>query len=165
MRGTLLVGVVLVMAGVQGVAAQVPAGAEPGARVRATLPCDTDRPPARLFGVPSCSVGWTLVHPSADSVTLDEADARRTHDLSTLTALQLSPEEGSWARRGAVIGAVVGGIATYVLLHRGGSTSLCDRSANQDAIDKRECLGLTVVGGAAGAGLGALLGARFPRER
>ena len=105
-----------------------------------------------------------LVRMSADSATVDEAARRSTLDVSALLALQVKREERSWARRGAVLGAVAGGIATYLVIHQGGSTSLCDRSANQDAMGKRECLAVTVAGGAAGAGLGAWIGARFRRE-
>ena len=106
----------------------------------------------------------TLVRMSADSAAVDGAAGPSTLDVSALLALQVKREEGSWARRGAVLGAVAGGIATYLVIHQGGSTSLCDRSANQDAIGKRECVAITVAGGAAGAGLGAWIGARFRRE-
>lgn len=64
---------------------------------------------------------------------------------------------------GAGIGFVVGAGVTYLLLHSGGSTSLCDRNANQDAIRPAECLGLTIAGGAVGAGIGALIGRRIRR--
>lgn len=43
----------------------------------------------------------------------------------------------------------------------GGSTSRCDRSANQDAMSPSECHGLTLLGGIVGAGLGAAVGALF----
>jgi hypothetical protein len=59
---------------------------------------------------------------------------------------------------GAVVGLVVGTGATYLVIHHGGSTSLCDRSSNQDALSSRECLGLVVLGGAIGAGVGAIIG-------
>jgi hypothetical protein len=64
---------------------------------------------------------------------------------------------------GAGVGFVVGAGVTYLLLHSGGSTSLCDRNANQDAIRPAECIGLTIAGGAVGAGIGALIGRRFRR--
>ena len=95
---------------------------------------------------------------------LDGADGSSTVDVNALLALRVEREGRSWARRGAVLGALAGGVATYLVIHQGGSTSLCDRSANQDAMGKRECVALTVAGGAAGAGLGALIGARFRRE-
>ncbi len=59
---------------------------------------------------------------------------------------------------GAAAGFVVGAGATWIVIHAGGSTSLCDRSRNQDALAPRECLGLVVLGGAVGAGVGALIG-------
>jgi prolipoprotein diacylglyceryltransferase len=64
---------------------------------------------------------------------------------------------------GAGVGFVVGAGVTYLLLHSGGSTSLCDRNANQDAIRPAECLGLTIAGGVVGAGIGALIGRRIRR--
>lgn len=94
----------------------------------------------------------------------DGAVGRRDVDPNVLLTLQVQRTEGSWARRGAVLGAVVGGVAGYVVLHRGGSTSLCDRSANQDAMGRRECVGLTVAGAVAGAGLGAWIGSRWARR-
>lgn len=59
---------------------------------------------------------------------------------------------------GAGIGFVAGAGITWVVINSGGSTSLCDRSANQDALNRRECVGLTLLGGLAGAGIGAIVG-------
>jgi hypothetical protein len=59
---------------------------------------------------------------------------------------------------GAGVGFVVGAGVTWAVLHSGGSTALCDRDANQDAIRRRECIGITVLGGGAGALLGAVIG-------
>jgi hypothetical protein len=59
---------------------------------------------------------------------------------------------------GAGIGFLIGAGATWAVLHSGGSTALCDRDANQDAIRQRECIGITVLGGGAGALLGAAVG-------
>ena len=106
----------------------------------------------------------SLVRISADSAVVGGQDGRSTLDVNALLALQVSRKEGSWARRGAVLGALAGGLATYLVIHQGGSTSLCDRSANQDAMGKRECVAVTVAGGAVGAGLGAWIGSRFRRE-
>ena len=55
---------------------------------------------------------------------------------------------------GMAIGAVVGASVTYFVLNSGGSTSLCDQSANQDAAGTKACVGLYTLGGLAGAGLG-----------
>ena len=65
------------------------------------------------------------------------------------------------ALEGAVVGFAVGAAATIILTRSGGSTSWCDRSHNQDAMNSRECLGLAVAGGLAGAGVGALIGSRI----
>jgi hypothetical protein len=66
---------------------------------------------------------------------------------------------------GAAIGFVAGAGTTYLVLHSGGSTSLCDRSSNQDAMSSTECAALTVLGGIVGAGIGALAGSRFQSEQ
>jgi len=65
------------------------------------------------------------------------------------------------ALEGAVVGFAVGAAATIILTRSGGSTSWCDRSDSQDAMNSRECLGLAVAGGLAGAGVGALIGSRI----
>jgi hypothetical protein len=57
----------------------------------------------------------------------------------------------------AGVGFVLGGGATWAILHSGGSTAPCDRDANQDAMRAGECIGITVLGGAAGALVGALV--------
>ncbi len=62
---------------------------------------------------------------------------------------------------GALIGLVVGAGVTYLALQSGGSMSLCNESANQDALNGGECAGLTAAGGLGGAGIGALIGAQF----
>ena len=65
------------------------------------------------------------------------------------------------ALEGALIGFTIGATATILLTRSGGSTSLCNRSENQDAMNARECLGLAVAGGLVGAGVGALIGSRI----
>jgi hypothetical protein len=64
---------------------------------------------------------------------------------------------------GAAIGLVAGAGAAYLLLYSGGSTSRCDRDANQDALNRRECVGLVIGGGVVGAVVGALVGNRVRR--
>jgi hypothetical protein len=69
---------------------------------------------------------------------------------------------------GAAIGFVAGAGITLLILHSGGSTALCNRSANQDALRTEECIGLVALGGVAGAGIGALIGGLIrtgPREQ
>ncbi len=65
------------------------------------------------------------------------------------------------ALEGALVGFALGATATIIVTHSGGSTSLCDRGANQDAISASECLGLAAAGGLAGAGVGVLIGRRI----
>ena len=84
-----------------------------------------------------------------------------SHSLSEPTRLEVRRQEGSKWLLGAGVGFVIGGGGTFAWLHSGGSTSRCDRSANQDAMSSGECLGLTVLGGIVGAGLGAAVGALF----
>ncbi|CAN5896636.1 hypothetical protein BH23GEM9_BH23GEM9_34460 [soil metagenome] len=66
---------------------------------------------------------------------------------------------------GAAAGFVIGAGVTWLVIHQGESTSLCDRDANQDAIGRNECLGITAAGGVVGAGIGALIGSRFGGSR
>jgi len=70
---------------------------------------------------------------------------------------------GSHWRRGAVAGLVIGTAATVFVLWQGDSTALCDQSANQDAMRPRDCAAFVALGGAVGAGLGALVGSRIRR--
>jgi hypothetical protein len=79
-------------------------------------------------------------------------------------AIHLSRTHQSHRLLGAGIGFVAGVGLTYVITHSGGSSSLCDRSSNQDALSSGECLGLVTVGGIAGAGLGAIIGGLIKTE-
>jgi hypothetical protein len=79
----------------------------------------------------------------------------------SIARLELGRSVKSQRRTGAIIGVVVGGVATYAVLHSGGSTAPCNRSENQDAMSSGECIGLTAAGAAVGAGLGALIGGLF----
>lgn len=81
--------------------------------------------------------------------------------LSEPTRLKARGREGSKWLLGAGVGFVIGGGGTFLWLNSGGSTSRCDRSANQDAMSPSECYGLTLLGGIVGAGLGAAVGALF----
>jgi len=81
------------------------------------------------------------------------------HSLPGLTRLEPRRSEGSKWLLGAGVGFLIGGGGTFAWLHSGGSTSRCDRSANQDAMSPGECVGLTLLGGIVGAGLGAAVGA------
>jgi hypothetical protein len=74
---------------------------------------------------------------------------------------QAQPRGRTRALEGAVVGFAVGAAATIAITRSGGSTAPCNPSANQDALNSRECLGLAVAGGAVGAVVGALVGSRF----
>lgn len=90
-------------------------------------------------------------HPTIDST-------QRLATVNQLVALTSAAGRRSHWLPGAAIGFGVGAAVTYLVLNNGGSTAPCDRSANQDAMSKGACLGITVAGGAAGALLGALVG-------
>ncbi|MBM4185858.1 MAG: hypothetical protein FJ206_00975 [Gemmatimonadetes bacterium] len=98
-----------------------------------------ERPVAALAATP-------LPGPADQPAAVVSATGRRSHWLL-----------------GAAIGFGAGAVVTYLVLHSGGSTAPCNRSANQDAMSGGECLGLTALGGVAGAGLGALVGGLVKR--
>jgi len=96
-----------------------------------------------------------------DTLQLAVTGHYQSNSPSDLTRVEPRRREGSKWLLGAGVGFVIGGGGTFVWLNSGGSTSRCDRSANQDAMSPSECLGLTLLGGIAGAGLGAAVGALF----
>lgn len=136
----------------------------PGDRVRFSLPCDTARS-AAPEGRPACAQEGTLLGITPGALELLTRGDTASYALASLTDLEVRRVEGPGWHVPASVGAVIGLVGTYAWLHSGGSTSLCDRSRNQDAIDRRECLGLTLLGGAAGAGLGALVSRVLRTER
>jgi hypothetical protein len=69
----------------------------------------------------------------------------------------------SFKWEGLLIGAVGGAILTHVFTHQGGSTSLCDRDRNQDAIRANECAAITAAGGVVFGGIGFAIGSRIRR--
>jgi hypothetical protein len=83
--------------------------------------------------------------------------------VNTLLHEAAARERRSHTLAGAAAGLVIGAGATYLLLQQGGSRSFCNRDTNQDAIHARGCQGLYVLGGAIGAGVGALVGYRIGR--
>lgn len=139
-------------------AAVVPFVCHAGGVARAQTPAPPpEAPPA--YTAFSCEPAPTLAahaartacrsgEPAADAPGRFEESRGRSHALA-----------------GAGIGLVVGGGATLAVLYGGGSTSLCDRSANQDAMAPRECAGLTVLGALAGGALGAVIGSRIRTGR
>lgn len=102
---------------------------------------------------------------SGDSLAVTEAGVTSSYRLRRLSRLEVSQGRRSHWPLGAGVGFVVGAGATYAVAQSGGSTSLCDRDANQDALNSGECLGLTFLGGVVGAGLGALVGSLIHTER
>ena len=133
----------------------------PGDRVRVTFPCRLLSSP----GAGDCRLAGRLARWDADSLTVSDADRRTPFAFKDVTRLELSQGQRSYTFLGAGLGAVVGAGVTYVILNSGGSTALCDRSANQDAMSSSECLGSYALGGLAGAGLGLLIGSMIHSER
>jgi hypothetical protein len=128
---------------------------QPGARLRLTVPCEPG---------PDCRGEGRLVPLRADTLTLAVVDAATSYRLDAIRRVEVSRRR-SHTMTGAGAGFLVGAGATFIVLNGGGSTSLCDRSANQDAIAASECIGLMALGGVAGAGLGALIGGAVRTER
>jgi hypothetical protein len=120
----------------------------PGQRVRVTAP---DVGLARAHATLEAIEGGALVF---------RTDATRRVPLASVARLEAYAGRRSHWLLGAGIGFAVGAGATYLVLNPPGasSTALCDQSANQDAIGTGACVGLTALGGVAGAGLGALVG-------
>ena len=65
---------------------------------------------------------------------------------------------------GGLVGLGVGGISTAVVTYSGGSTALCNRSANQDAISPLGCAGLIAGGALVGGGIGILIGSLIKKK-
>lgn len=93
------------------------------------------------------------------AVATDQFDQAALHGEAARSEA-LASGNSHWLT-GAVIGAVVGGVTTAVILNSGGSTALCNRSENQDAMSSGECLALTAGGALVGAALGAFIGSRI----
>jgi hypothetical protein len=136
----------------------------PGDVVRIALPCRTAA--EALAGRDArCGVEGTVVRFTPDTIELVVGGSPETHAVTSVGRLEVRRVGGpGWAIPTA-LGLVLGGAGTYALLHGGGSTSLCDRSRNQDAMSRGECAGLTVAGGVVGGGLGALTAALLRTER
>jgi hypothetical protein len=102
----------------------------------------------------------------SDTIAVTVGESTVAYKLNGLSQLEVSSGTASHWLAGAAIGFLVGGTAAFLFLNGGGSTSLCDQSANQDAIRLQECIGVAaLVGGVPGAGLGALIGALVRTER
>ena len=138
---------------------------EPGARVRVAVPCELTAMSARQAPSSPCSVAGDFVLARADSLALVIDGSTVRYNLSAVSKLEVSRGYRSYRLQGAMAGFPIGAFVTYLVVYSGGSTSLCDRSANQDATSRGACVGLIALGGAAGAGLGAVIGGLFHSER
>ncbi len=131
-----------------------------GSRLRVAAICDSGQSPPAEAG-PVCSSTGNLVSLEHDSITVEASNATYTYAISDLVRAEVSDGFRSYKWVGAGVGGALGAAVTYLVLNTGGSsgsTSLCDRSANQDAASMGLCLGLWVLGGLAGAGLGSIVG-------
>jgi hypothetical protein len=124
-----------------------------GQRVRATAPA------LGLVRVPA-----TIAATDAGALVLRTATSQEV-PLAQVERLEVYTGRRSHWLLGAGVGFVAGAGVTYAVLGSGGSTALCNRSANQDALSTGECLGLVAAGGVAGAGLGALVGALIKSDK
>jgi hypothetical protein len=122
------------------------------------IPHSGDR--VRLDGV----IG-TFLRLSPDTVTISAGGRPLDFPLQRITRFEISQGERSHGLLGAGIGLVVGSGIAYLIVHSGGSTSLCDRNVNQDAIGSLECAGVVALGATIGAGLGYIIGGRIHTER
>jgi hypothetical protein len=138
---------------------------EPGARLRLTYPCPREGAATAGQERSECRSEGTLVLLHADTIALAASGASVSHGLSAVSRVEVS--RGYRAHRLAAAGAgfLLGAGVTFVVLNSGGSTSLCNQSENQDAMNSGECLGLAALGGLAGAGLGAIIGGWIRTER
>ena len=136
----------------------------PGERVRLTLRCAVASRPLPVQGT-ACGAEGTVVRFTPDALELTADGIRTRHPLDSIAGVEVRRVVGPGWKVPTAAGFLLGGAGTYALLHAGGSTSLCDRSRNQDAMGRRECAGLTVLGGAVGAGIGALTAALLRTER
>lgn len=142
-----------------------PVWPESGTRIRITVPCDPATEPTPPPATPDCTVTGTFLGARSGILSLASDGARRSFNVEDLRRIDVSQGTRSHVIAGAVVGAVAGLGATYIAVHQGGSTSLCDRDANQDALNAGECAGLIALGGGIGSGLGAVIGSRFRSER
>jgi hypothetical protein len=140
------------------------ASPQPGSRVRLTRSCVDDpgepQQPSRW-----CPVVGEFVRAQPGLLSIRVADSISRYGLESIRRFEVSRGFRSYKWIGAVAGFVAGAGVSFVILHSGGSTAPCDRSANQDAMNATECLGLVALGGLTGAGLGAIIGGVIRTER
>lgn len=166
MRAWAIIALAVLLAPSPTLLAQQPAPVlEPGTRLRLTYPCARESPPAPGAEGAWCRTVGSLVLVRADTIALATAESTTSHGLNAVSRVEVSRGYRSHRLAGAGAGFLLGGVATFVVLSSGGSTSLCNQSANQDAVAPLECLGLSALGGLAGAGLGFLVGGFIRTER
>lgn len=137
----------------------------PGGRVRVTIPCLAEDQARPGRGTARCRLEGTIARMPADSITLDLKDSTISYAWKDISRFEVSRGHRTHWLAGAGIGFVAGAGVTWLVTNAGGSTSLCDRSANQDALSSTECLGLAVLGGVVGGGVGAIIGHAIRSER
>jgi len=138
---------------------------QPGTRLRLTFPCELNGQPSAGEKRTGCRSEGRFVRLQADTITLAVAESTASYGVNAVSRVEVSRGHRSHWLSGAGAGFLVGAGVAFVLLITGGSTSLCDQSANQDAIGSGECLGLAALEGVAGAGLGAIIGGLVRTER
>lgn len=159
-----VVAAVLLLPCVRASAEEPSAQVEPGARVRVTFPCEPGLPPAAGARERSCREEGRVVSVGGQTMTLATTTSTRDYPLNGIGLIEVSRGGRSRWRAGAGAGFVIGAGGTFALLNRGDSTNPCDSSANQDAMGMGACVGLSALGGVAGAGVGALIGNLFRTE-
>ena len=136
----------------------------PGDRVRLNAPCGSAGEYAATNSS-RCRVEGAFLGVGKDSVTLTVSGQSQSFGINSMDRFEVSQGERSHKLLGGVIGFVAGAGMAYWIVNSGGSTSLCDRDANQDAIGSGECVGAVFLGGAVGWGLGYIIGGRIHTER
>jgi hypothetical protein len=166
MKSQVLVSVALVLVSTLPLdAQQVP---RPGDRVRLRGYCDADGQfvePSSDAGAERCTITGAFRGVQADSLRVTVGDRPVVYRLSHVDDFAVSQGLRPHTLLGMGIGFVAGSGIAYLIVNSGGSTSLCDSGANQDAIGNWECVGVVALGGAVGAGLGATIGSRIRTER
>lgn len=157
---------ILMASGAPLMAQEPAAGIDAGSRVRLTFPCELALPSSPESAGRTCRSDGRLTLISGDTILMVAGDSTLAYDLNAVSRVEVSRGRKSHWLAGAGIGFVVGAATAYVALNSGGSTSTCDRSANQDAVSTGECIALAaLVGGVPGAGLGAVAGLFIRSER
>jgi hypothetical protein len=140
-------------------------GPHPGDRVRLNGPCESTGDNATVDPGTKCRVVGLFLRVAADTVTVSIDGQPKSFAVGSIDRFEVSQGYRSHRTVGGVIGFVAGAGIAYLILNSGGSTSLCDQDANQDAIGSGECLGLVAAGGAIGGGLGIIIGGGIRTER